>query len=80
MCLLIPPPAGNVHSHQTKESRKGSQALWEEVAFPTPWGKASLPPLGLEAAGQRSQGRAWGCETAVTTPLVAPSSALPGLP
>lgn len=47
MCLLIPAPAGSVHSHGPWRLGRGNRALWEEATLPAPW-ENDLHP-GIEA-------------------------------
>lgn len=57
MCLLIPAPAGSVHSHRTRSREGEARFYWRKRPFQH-LGKASMHP-GLEAGGQHaSPGRA----------------------
>lgn len=54
MCLLIPAPAGSVHSYRPRRVGRGSRALWEEATLPASWETSRHPiePLATEPPGE----------------------------
>lgn len=54
MCLLIPAPAGSVHSDQTKEFGKGKPGSMGGSSTSSTLGNKALVRPGLEAVGRHS--------------------------
>lgn len=54
MCLLIPAPAGSVHSYRPQRVGRGSRVLWEEATLPASWETSRHPvePLATEPPGE----------------------------
>lgn len=54
MCLLIPAPAGSVHSYRPRRVGRGSRALWEEATLPASWETSRHPvePLATVPLGE----------------------------